>query len=280
MKDKFKETLSNIFSYLLKVERRTLLWTNPSNIYGAGTVALDLSDYDEVEILAAGFQTSNYVYSRCPVGKDGLIQAFTTSPDNASNAYTFMNSASRHYTVNSTGITFNNGQMTYAGSAYQNWNSRAVPLKIYGIKSGGVLRNSVIAVLSAILKIGGGVDEGDSQGTAVETHEHKAKQRVGTDRFLNRSEQRCVYRPYDTRLYRDLYQRWNIWWCVDSYISLANGCRMGRPLWRRERLASWCGYLFNKYEGTLWTNRFSELSGINDILSFCSLTLSERGCVA
>ena len=42
MKDKFKETLTHILSYLLKVERRTLLWTNPSNIYGAGTVALDL----------------------------------------------------------------------------------------------------------------------------------------------------------------------------------------------------------------------------------------------
>lgn len=168
MKDKLKETLSNILSYLLKVERKTLLWTNSTNVYGEGTVSLDLSDYDEVEILAAGFQTSNYVYSRCPVGKDGLIQVFTTSPDNASNASTFMNTASRHYTVSTTGITFNNGQMTYVGGAYQNWNSRAVPLKIYGIKTGGVLRKPVIAVLSAISKIGGGVDEGDVRKTAHE----------------------------------------------------------------------------------------------------------------
>ena len=154
MRSYLKEQVDKIMAYLFKVERRTLLWTNPSNIYGAGTVALDLSDYDEVEILAAGFQTSNYVYSRCPIGKDGLIQVFTTSPDNASNAYTFMNTASRHYTVTQTGITFNNGQMTYAGSAYQNWNSRAVPLKIYGIKSGGYCVSQLLQCFQPSSRLG------------------------------------------------------------------------------------------------------------------------------
>ena len=118
-------------------EFRKLLWTNPSNTFNTGAILNhgELEGYDEVEILAAGFQTSNYVYSRCPIGQDGLIQCWTTSPDYPSNASTFMNSASRHYTTSvSGGITFGNGQMTYGGSAYQNWNSRAVPLKVYGIK--------------------------------------------------------------------------------------------------------------------------------------------------
>ena len=118
-------------------EYKKLLWTNPSNTFNTGAILNhgELEGYDEVEILAAGFQTSNYVYSRCPIGQDGLIQCWTTSPDYPSNASTFMNSASRHYTTSvSGGITFGNGQMTYGGSAYQNWNSRAVPLKVYGIK--------------------------------------------------------------------------------------------------------------------------------------------------
>lgn len=131
MKLDLKEWLAKVTG---QTEFKTLLWTNSGNTYGTGTVSLDLSEYDAVEILAAGFQTSNYVYSRCPVGKDGLIQCFTTSADNTSNAYTFMNTATRHYTVSSTGITFDNGQMTYSGYAYQNWTNRAVPLKIWGIK--------------------------------------------------------------------------------------------------------------------------------------------------
>lgn len=134
-----KELISKITG---QTEFRYLLWTNPGNTWGAAKVTIsDLSDYDEVLILAAGFQNSNYVYSRCPVGKDGLIQCFTTSPDNTQGTWTFMNTASRHYTTASDGVTFENGQMTYAGGIYQNWDSRAVPLKIWGIKYvGGVVR--------------------------------------------------------------------------------------------------------------------------------------------
>ncbi len=135
MKLDLKEWIAKVTG---QTEFKTLLWTNSTNTLDAETVNIPtLGDYDEVEILAAGFQTSNYVYSRCPVGKDGLIQCFTTSPDNPANASTFMNTASRHYVVSTTGIVFDNGQMTYAGGAYRNWNSRAVPLKIYGIKYAG-----------------------------------------------------------------------------------------------------------------------------------------------
>lgn len=135
-----RNDLMNILNEVLPPtpsEYRKLLWTNSGTTYSTGTILNngELDGFDEVEILSAGFQTSNYVYSRCPIGRDGLIQCWTTSPDNASNASTFMNSASRHYTTSvSGGITFGNGQMTYSGGAYQNWNSRAVPLKVYGIK--------------------------------------------------------------------------------------------------------------------------------------------------
>ena len=267
MKDKFKETLSNILSYLLKVERRTLLWSNPSNIYGTGTVALDLSDYDEVEILAAGFQTSNYVYSRCPIGKDGLIQVFTTSPDNASNAYTFMNTASRHYTVTQTGITFNNGQMTYAGSAYQNWNSRAVPLKIYGIKSGGVLRKSVIAVLSAILKIGGGVDEGNVRRTACEDT-HKTADAVNT--IHHNEDDRCWL---SVRLL-----------CKQIGIRLAEWCRNKGLDCRTNTVERSCNrncFRYKCYTDLCGAIQQLHISTDGHSISPClvrSVALSERGC--
>lgn len=135
-----RNDLTAILNEVLPVkpsEYRTLLWTNSSNTYSTGTILNngELVGYDEVEILAAGFSTSNYVYSRCPIGDDGLIQCWTTSSDNTTNASTFMNSASRHYTTSASGgITFDNGQMTYSGNAYQNWTNRAVPLKVYGIK--------------------------------------------------------------------------------------------------------------------------------------------------
>lgn len=117
-------------------EYRKLLWTNSGNTFGTGTILSngELDGFDEVEILAAGFQSSNYVYSRCPIGNDGLIQCFTTSSANTTNASTFMNTATRNYSVSSSGITFGNGQMTYSGGVYQNWDSRAVPLRVYGIK--------------------------------------------------------------------------------------------------------------------------------------------------
>ena len=139
-----KKTLSAITSkfsalntLLNDVPHRTLLWTNPNTTYSTGKVSLSLSDYDEIEILCAAWQTSGYFYSRCPVGKDGLMQFISYSTDSTGSVQNFINTAMRKYSVATSGVTFQNGQMLYAGSIYQNWSNRAVPLKIYGIKFGG-----------------------------------------------------------------------------------------------------------------------------------------------
>lgn len=121
-------------------EYKKLLWTNPSptSDFGAQTLTLDLSGYDEVEVYA-GFINSSATtnmcgYFRAKVGGAGLIQLVNLDTANTSNASTFINIVSRQFQVSTTGITFTSGQMTYAGGAYANWGGRAVPFQIYGIK--------------------------------------------------------------------------------------------------------------------------------------------------
>ena len=158
MKDKFKETLSNILSYLLKVERKTLLWTNPNtqSAFPTQYVYLDLSDYDAVEIEVNMYTAATGEYHQMFYGRvgtnllmSGLIYQ-TTMP------------LSRLCEIRSTSILFNDG---FANTGN---NQAVIPVRIYGIKYGGVLRNPVISRLCAILKIGGGVDESRSQGTVSE----------------------------------------------------------------------------------------------------------------
>ena len=121
-------------------EYKKLLWTNPSpaSDFGAQTLTLDLSGYDEVEVYAGFINSSDTTntcgYFRAKVGGTGLIQLVNLDTANTSNASTFINIVSRQFQVSTTGITFTSGQMTYAGGAYANWSGRAVPFQIYGIK--------------------------------------------------------------------------------------------------------------------------------------------------
>lgn len=141
MKLKLKETLAKILQYLFKCERRTLLWTNPSQSLGAVTIPLDLSAYDAVEVYATIIDNDGPAtvggYFKANKGGSGIIQFGNLSLDNTSDAAHFLNLISRTFSVTNTGVTFSNGQMTYVGSAFPNWSGRAVPKKIYGIKMGG-----------------------------------------------------------------------------------------------------------------------------------------------
>lgn len=118
-------------------EYKKLLWTNssPSAAFAAQTIGLNLSEYDEVEIVATFLGNIVNTYSvRCPVGAGSNLAYQLLNTETATNASTFINGVARDFSVNTSGITFGNGQMTYNGNAYTNWSDRAIPYKIYGIK--------------------------------------------------------------------------------------------------------------------------------------------------
>ena len=131
MKDKFKETLSNILSYLLQVERKTLLWSNSGSSLDATTISVDLSNYDEVEVW---IRPTN---GRVPMCSMRLPVPASSSEMNTPRGEYL---GGRQVTVNTNSIVFGNGYFypTYGG--WQNTtaqNYAVVPMKIYGIKSGG-----------------------------------------------------------------------------------------------------------------------------------------------
>ena len=117
-----------------------LLWTNtsPSN-FAPQTIPLDLSGYDAVKIACCfiGNPTgTNDIVNvvEIPVGSRGAIFCYYLLKDNTSDAAHFMNGCSRVTTVTTTGVTFEHGQMVYSGNAYVDWDSRATPWKIWGVK--------------------------------------------------------------------------------------------------------------------------------------------------
>lgn len=133
----------NILSYLLKVERRTLLWTNPSptsSFAAQRTVSLDLSNYDEVEVsfmLWTGYQqTSNIM--RCKVGANAIVTAVASSNSYAVGSYP--DPLARGMAVSVTGVQFGGGVESNPASGsntYKYADHVLIPYQIYGIKSGG-----------------------------------------------------------------------------------------------------------------------------------------------
>lgn len=111
-----------------KQDERKLLWTNPNPTvaFSAQTIPLDLSGYDEVEIVgsvSSGDADWTYFNQRCEVIANLVLQAY----------YGYLNR--RIARVRTTGIEFNVGikYTTYNSTATED-NSRMIPHKIYGIK--------------------------------------------------------------------------------------------------------------------------------------------------
>lgn len=138
MKDKFKETLSNILAYLLKVERRTLLWTNPSptSDFGTQPISLDASAYDELEIYYTDYKAHNDIMPalRVSVGQAGSMNAFFGGSTYDSGVVFVAN---RRFAVTSTYVSFGNGNGSIPNNGWSTRNDMCIPQKIYGIKSGG-----------------------------------------------------------------------------------------------------------------------------------------------
>ena len=117
------------------MKQKTLLWENaaPSSAFAAQTVALDLTDYDFVEIglIHAGQSGSQGgpVFSQVRIGETNptKILAFLA----AWGIYI----SSRNVTVTAAGVTFSEGYNNgNAGSSGSQDNSVAIPIVIYGIK--------------------------------------------------------------------------------------------------------------------------------------------------
>lgn len=163
MKDKLKETIADIFAYLFKMERRTLLWTNsdPTATFVSQTISLDLSQYNAVDVefvlfggdTAIAFCGRNYNDGRYTIAS-GVASTSGSWYSGGSNMLV------RGFRMSDTGVIIGEGRM--CPTVYDSWQSGdhvLIPLRVYGIKVGGVLHSPLISRLTAILKIGGGVGE-------------------------------------------------------------------------------------------------------------------------
>lgn len=124
----------------VSVYSRTLLWTNPTpNTLAAGTVNVNMDGYDHIEIECT--ETGNIpmrtFFVKCPIGTDdtaaetALTTFFFNRDLTGINALGVM---SRYARVYRRGIVFDSGDMLYDGTYYKNWDNRAVPYRIWGIK--------------------------------------------------------------------------------------------------------------------------------------------------
>lgn len=126
MRSYLKEQVDKIMAYLLKVERRTLLWENPNMTgeMGATTITLsdDLSNYDAIEIDYNAFVNVHRTSQRCY----NISQDITLSNGDSNSLYRTISKASER--TLSIGIG-------YLGANASN--QACIPRRIYGIKLGG-----------------------------------------------------------------------------------------------------------------------------------------------
>ena len=120
--------LYKILAQLIKADRRTLVWTNPSpdNNFDAQTVQLDLSSYDyaEIEFISAGTNpgTGHATPWRSGVGASALC---------VQNSMIAALMRWRWFMPTSTGVQFSDGYVNQTAN-----NAVCRPYRIYGIKAG------------------------------------------------------------------------------------------------------------------------------------------------
>ncbi len=120
-------------------DQRVLLWTNPTpSTLAAGTQNFSMSGYSQIEIecTRAGSTSETYfVRSGIGTSSSAVTVDLTTirleTGNSNLNAITLM---TRTADVYSSGIVFSSGQMIYNGALYTNWDNRAVPYRVWGIR--------------------------------------------------------------------------------------------------------------------------------------------------
>lgn len=105
----------------------TLLWTNPapSSAFGAQTVSVDLSAYSKIRIETKSSTTRRGRSYDVYIGE-------TAQMDMLANGYVGLRTAA----VSASGVVFSGGSLylSYAGTLTANYDSYAIPTKIFGIK--------------------------------------------------------------------------------------------------------------------------------------------------
>ena len=114
--------------------QKKLLWTNPKSnaAFAPQTIDLDLSEYDEIEVVFAHYYSSNSVNTRTiRVGYSAdLIATCGITSTTATMFFTH-----RTCTVRLTDVTFGVGGFKYANSSSYNQNNEySIPYRIYGIR--------------------------------------------------------------------------------------------------------------------------------------------------
>lgn len=111
------------------------LWYNSADSFTpSGAIPLDLSGYSHLIIAGYAWGNSGYFENVVEVGGSSMLCYNAYNTDSTASVQNFLNCVWRSVSVTSTGITFGQGQMVYAGGIYQNWNNRCVPKWIWGIK--------------------------------------------------------------------------------------------------------------------------------------------------
>lgn len=124
----------------VSVYSRTLLWTNPTpDTLAAGTVSIDMSGYDliEIECTETGNPPARTYFVKCPIGTENAAAQSTLTTfffNRDLTGYNALGVMSRYANVYLRGIVFDSGDMLYDGTYYKNWDNRAVPYRVWGIK--------------------------------------------------------------------------------------------------------------------------------------------------
>ena len=120
--------------------KRQLLWTNPNpSTLGATTVTVNMDGYDliEIECTETGNPPERTFYVKSPIGTDNTAVSTTLSTfffNRSLSGLGALGVMSRVASVYLHGIVFTSGDMLYDSTYYKDWDSRAVPYRIWGLK--------------------------------------------------------------------------------------------------------------------------------------------------
>ena len=156
MLEDLKKTIKDILTYILKVERKTLLWTNPDGSGDPQTIPLNLSGYDYIEVwfydsMDADAMVPNTVNIK--IGGHARVVLVHSIGNDGTNE----NTGSRMITANTNNVVI--GKYAYknrrTGGTLTTANAFCAPYKIYGVKRGGVLRSRISQTLFCHRKVVG-----------------------------------------------------------------------------------------------------------------------------
>ena len=132
---KFYDGDNTLVKNIVLPHSRTTLWTNPTRQpIQAGDIMLDLTPYDYVIILFSFTSLATEGNSSVEGIIGSSVDMFECRIDDTQTGFATINACQRRATILSDRITFTSGTMLYQGTLYTNWDNRAIPTEIIGVK--------------------------------------------------------------------------------------------------------------------------------------------------